>query len=201
MNLKSLFLCTFLHLVAQSGETGSVEFGSICKPDQITESKKFIGMRAPLFATKDSSAKPITLKNLPKKVTILVFIEKNCPCCTSGKDYIDRIEKYYGEETNILGVVVGTHNDAVQWKQRTKPRFTVVSDPKGRIAKSYGVVYSLGFRVIDTKGKIILSYPGYSEPMLKELTSKISTLSGVIDLEMPTSPAPAELTQGCPLDY
>ncbi len=201
MLLKSCVLLSLLIVgVANTGGKQN-QLGAECTNDSIKKATELVGQQAPMFSTKDISGNIVTLKRLVHKISILVFIEKNCPCCSSGKEYIDRIEKFYGDETNILGIVVGSQQDAVAWYKKTKPKFTVVSDPNGAIARSYGAVFSLSFRVIDTNGKIILSYPGYSAPMLKELTSTIAKVSGVRDLEMPTSPAPAELTQGCALDY
>ena len=173
--------------------------GHATETSETKAAKALVGTTAPFFSAKDANGKVVSLKGLLSKPTVIVFIEKDCPCCKSGKPYLDRVQNYYGDVANVVGIVYGSVADAKEWSKATSPKFRVLADTTGSICKAFHARTSLSTRVVTTRGKIVLSYAGYSAPMLKEVTARLATLAGIKDRHMETRPAPMEVTSGCAL--
>ena len=186
----------------QAGRTfhaNGKEAGHAVPASTLAAVKARLGGPAPAFVAKDSMGRTVTLATLESRPTVLVFIEKSCPCCQGGKPYFDRVQNVYGDVANVVGVLYGSVADAAAWRTKTSAQFRVLADPGGRIARAYGARAGLACRLISPRGTIALGYPGYSAPMLRALTAKVATLAGVADRRMETRPAPSAMTMGCPL--
>lgn len=161
--------------------------------------KAWVGKPAPRFKTFDSSGAPVSLENLRQRPTVLVFIEKGCPCCKGGRRYYDRIQDTYRDVANVVGVVYGDQKSAAEWVKTVDPHFRVIADSDGAIARSFRVKSSLFTALIDRNGVVRNAYAGYSQSMLREITASIAQLAKIKDRRMIVKPAPTEITSGCDL--
>lgn len=200
--LSAVLLLPSLVLSGQDGETKDAK-GNRAGHSTLSSSEKralkLVGTAAPNFSTKDSEGKNVELSALRKRPLVIVFIEKECPCCQGGKPYFDRIQNHYRDVANVVGLVVGSQKDAATWKRANKPQFQVIADPGGKISKAYDAQAGLFTVLVDQKGKIARAYPGYSQSMLKEVTASVAKLAGIKDRKMNVYPAPESMTSGCAL--
>ena len=200
--MTTALICLVM-LSGQGGETKDANgqrAGHKVENYAVTELKKVVGKPAPNFQTVDYKGQFASLQKLRTKPVVLVFIERSCPCCKSGKPYFDRIQNVYGDVANVVGVVTGTRAQAAGWRAVNTAQFNVVADPGSGIAKKFHAGAGLYTYLVGKDGKIALAYPGYSQSMLRELTAKIAKMAKVKDGHMEVRPAPTELTVGCGLE-
>jgi len=173
--------------------------GHAVEPKAIKAGSAKVGGLAPAFRLVDTAGKPVSVSAKNAKPTVVVFLDSNCPCCKSGKPYLDRVETYYGDVANVIGLVVGDAAVAKAWEKRTTPQFRVAADPGGKVAARYGAKIALTTVLVGKHGRIVRFYPGYSQGSLRELTASIAKLAKVKDRNMEVRPAPTALTSGCSL--
>jgi peroxiredoxin len=156
------------------------------------------GAMAPSFRAVSLDGKAYSLASLTTgKPLVLFFVELQCPCCKGAKPYIDRIQNYYGDVCNVVGVIDAKPDMARLWSQMVGPQFDVVPDPEMSIIRSYKAERGVYTTLIAPGGRIVTAYPGYSQDMLCDITKKIARLAGVKPRPMPFEPAPKKLTSGC----
>lgn len=173
--------------------------GYLATPEAIARARKLEGTKAPAFSLVGGDGKAVDSKSLFKKPTLLVFIEPGCPCCDGGAVYFSRLKKLYPKAANVVGLVYGLPVTAMSWKKANQTAFRVYADPGGKIAKPYRAEVGLALRLIDAKGKIVMSMPGYSASVLKQVASHFDKVGKQNAKNLMTHPAPEAMAMGCPL--
>ena len=171
--------------------------GHIADGRSIERARECIG-KMPGFSATDSNGKAISLWGLRGKPVVIFFLDKDCPCCVSGKLYVDRIQAAYGKNASVIGFMTGSIR-AQAWIKKNRPTFRIVLDPGNKVAMTYRAEVGMACRVLDKNGKILLSYPGYSAAMLQFVGDTVAKEASIKPKKLNTFPAPEELTSGCPL--
>ncbi|KAK5577519.1 hypothetical protein RB653_002462 [Dictyostelium firmibasis] len=103
--------------------------------------KLTVGDRAPDFTAPDKDGKSYSLKDFADKILVLYFYPKDStPGCTKEAcSFRDNYEQF----TDAGAVVVGISSDGAESHSKFSAKyrlpFTLLTDNKGEIAKSYGV--------------------------------------------------------------
>lgn len=155
-------------------------------------------LRAPGFNLPSVEGPSYSLKQLTDGRPLLIFfIEKECPCCLGAKFFVDKMLDLYGDSINAVGIINADIGVAKAWKKATKPRFTVLMDPRQEVISAYKAERGVYTTVIGPDGMISKAYPGYSLDSLKEMSQRIAKLAGVPAKEFKSQAAPERLTSGC----
>lgn len=124
------------------------------------------GDKAPEFAGDTDEGKPWkSADHVGEKVIVLYFYPKDMtPGCTKQAcTYRDMQKEFAGKEVEIVGVSGDTVESHQKFKKEHDLNFTLLADPKGEIAKAFGVkllaggdtiITSRWTFIIDEEGKI-----------------------------------------------
>lgn len=122
-----------------------------------------VGDIAPDFTLEDSDGNTHSLKQyLGKKTIVLYFYPKaSTPGCTKQACNIrDNFELLEQHNIVIFGLSVDDKKSLKKFKENEKLNFTLLSDDKKTVSKSYGTINAFGFSkritfIINKEGKII----------------------------------------------
>ena len=125
------------------------------------------GDKAPAFTGKTDEGKPWkSADHVGEKVIVVYFYPKDMtPGCTKQAcTYRDMQKDFAGKEVEVIGVSGDTVESHQKFKKEYDLNFTLLADPKGEIAKAFGVkllasgdsvVTARWTFVIDKDGKIV----------------------------------------------
>jgi peroxiredoxin len=167
-------------------------------PAMSEAAKELDNAQAPAFEATDPKGQKYSLRSLTNgKPLVLFFVELQCPCCKGAKPYIDRIQNYYGDVCNVVGVINAKPDVAQAWANVIEPQFPLMCDPEMHIIRSYKAERGVYTTLVSPDGRVVKAYPGYCQDMLKDITQKIAHLAGIKMRPMPLERAPKRMTSGC----
>jgi len=127
-----------------------------------------VGAIAPDFTLVDQNNKSQTLSKMRGKWVVMYFYPKDeTPgCTTEACNFRDNILSLRVKKAEVWGISVDNTKSHAEFAEHHKLPFTLLADPKGRVAKQYGsllnmVVFKVAKRhsfIIDPKGKIAKIY-------------------------------------------
>lgn len=131
------------------------------------------------------------------KPLVLHFIELTCPCSRDSTPLLDRLRVQYGDSCQIVGVINTTPAQAALWAKQVGVGLPLLADPERKLITAYGAERSVYTTLVAPDGRVVKTYPGYSQDMLIELSQKLAQLCGVQPKPFAVSNAPKVLTSGC----
>lgn len=119
--------------------------------------------KAPDFTLKDSEGNAVSLKDYLGKPIVLYFYPKdNTPGCTKEACmFRDSYEEFQEAGAEVIGISNDSEKSHTGFKEKHSLPFILLSDPKGKVRKSYGVKSTWGIIpgretfVIDKEGNIV----------------------------------------------
>jgi thiol-disulfide isomerase/thioredoxin len=108
---------------------------------------------------------PIQLSAYKGKVVYLDFWASWCGPCKQSFPWMNSLQTKYGEK-NFKVIAVNLDVNADDWKkflESVPAHFDIALDPKGLIAKQFGVKGMPTSLIIDRDGKVLVQHAGYTE--------------------------------------
>ncbi len=155
------------------------------------------GSQAGEFSAKGTDGKTHTLKSVTATGPVFFyFIKEDCPINADAVKYYTRLSAAYKDKAQLVGVFNGDEKQFANWQKRYKVPFTVLLDPDMKIIKGYKAQASPWVMEVDSKGKVAKVWPGYSAPMLNELSASMAGASKQSVAKVDFAGAPADTRYG-----
>lgn len=132
------------------------------------------GDKAPDFKLTDQNGKTVTLSEFAgKKDVVLYFYPKDFTkgCTTEACAFRDNYEVFKGRGAEVIGVSADSMESHMKFTKAYKLPFSLLSDPDGALAKSYGVDRFMGGMldrmtfVIDKGGTVRFVYKSLKDAL------------------------------------
>jgi peroxiredoxin len=141
-----------------------------------SERSEMVDRRAPDFSASTLDGRTVSLAEFhgQKKVVVGFWASWCRPCRQEMPVLIEFYKKNHGASSDfeILAVSIDQDiRDAADFATTQKLNFTVLLDPKNKVADAYQVDGIPAMFVIDKDGKIIYGHIGYNKDMKDELAS------------------------------
>lgn len=121
---------------------------------------------------------PIQLSAYKGKVVYLDFWASWCAPCKRSFPWMNSLQTKFGEQNfKVIAINVDTNTD--DWKkflESVPAKFDIALDPKGIIAKQFGVVGMPTSFIIDRDGKIKAQHNGFNELTQAESEKTLASL-------------------------
>ncbi len=130
---------------------------------------------APAFALASAQGAAVSLDSLRGKVVLVDFWASWCIPCLKSFPWLDEMQAKYGAKgLQVVGVNLDkTAAEAERFLKRVPHAFTILYDPSGDSAKTYGVKAMPSSYLIDRRGALILDHGGFRDADKETLEAAI----------------------------
>ncbi len=164
-------------------------------------SSQLAGAPAPDFQVRTVNGQLTGLAELTRHgPCVLTFIKDGCPCSIAAQRYFNRLAEAYGDVAVFAGIIDVEAESASEWAERFGLTYSLLLDPKLELVRSYSAPNSAYVVLISPDQHIVRQWPGFSEPMLTELSTQLARMGGVASRPVDFSLSPKQDYTGCPYD-
>ena len=123
-----------------------------------------IGQSAPDFKLVGRDGEPVSLAGYAGKVVYLDFWASWCGPCRQSFPWMNELHDQLRDKgLHVLAINVDAkHSDAMRFLADTRASFQVAFDPAGVTPRAYGVRAMPTSFLIDRKGAIVATHPGFT---------------------------------------
>lgn len=168
-------------------------FGMVLSSANADEAKPVVlelGDQAPEFGGKTDEGKPWkSADHVGEKVIVVYFYPKDMtPGCTKQAcTYRDMQKDFAGKEVEIIGVSGDTVESHQKFKEAHDLNFTLLADPKGEIAKAFGVkLLASGETIVTARWTFVIDKDGkiaYKNDAVDAAKDPMAVLKVIEELE------------------
>ena len=156
------------------------------------------GAIAPNLVATDMNQKSVRLSSLCATAPlVLYFIERGCPCSKDAAPLFEGLRTSFGSKCQVVGVIDAAPEVARAWARSAGVGFPILADPEQAIIGAFGAERSVYTTLLAPGGRVIKTYPGYSQATLRELEGRLAALTGLRPRPLAVASAPKTLTSGC----
>lgn len=153
---------------------------------------------APDFDLQDASGKNWNFASLSQgKPVYLYFILDGCPCSTSAEPLFHDLYKKYQGKIAFAGVIWDSPKAAAQWAKGHETPYPVLADPKLKAIHAFKATNSVFSLLIMPDRTIEKMWPGYSQDLLRDISSNLARAADVPDTPFDPRYAPLKKSSGC----
>lgn len=171
----------------------------LLSPAPVQGQSQKVGGRLPSFSSKASDGKTYSSANLARtgKPTVLYFISHACPINAKAVKYYNSLAAAYKGKVNFIGVIDTSLAGHAKWKKKSLSTFPVILDPKRELIYKLKIDRSPWTIFLDSSGRVVDEYPGYSVPDLLEQNELLAKLTKSKIVPINTAGAPKTTVYGC----
>lgn len=151
------------------------------KKNPVSETVNWVGKEAPALSLPTmNNDSTVSLSQFRGKVVLLEFTATWCPHCMEAAEMMNRLnEKFKNNSGTVLLSVFSSSPDTKDRISKFADRFSI-SNKILYNAAAVGNIYKVEgypqFFIIDSSGKIVKHYPGYSEAIEKRIVEDMEVL-------------------------
>jgi peroxiredoxin len=125
------------------------------------------GSQAPAFSLPQLDG--VMRKFDKDRMTLLVFLETDCPTCRLTVPYLNRLAAKLGDSTAIIGISQDNERATRDLVEQMHISFPVVIDSNLKVSREYDPVAVPTLFLIDENGKIILTQTAFDKQELNDI--------------------------------
>lgn len=153
---------------------------------------------APDFVLPDLDGKMWTRTTAQEgKPTFIYFILDGCPCSTDVEPLYQSLRETQNGRIQFVGIIDSPAEKAKKWVKNHSTENLVLISADASAMHAYNAPRSAYSTLVDTKGRIIKQWPGYSRRILTDMNEEMAKAAGVEVPPFDTAYAPLEDSSGC----